>query len=942
MSSRAPLVAGWGRTRSKRGSMLPTAIPGPMNPAGNLYAGDSSGGNIQVGAEIYLGALGWVDISPYIYYRDGSTKVSITRGRPDESSGSVPPPQTCAFQLNNRSLRFSPRNPTGPWYRLIGRNTPIRFWRMQNGQRRYRYAGEVPAWPSTTDISGKDVYTSVTAAGRLRRAGQGTPPVESVMYRSYTRSSVVPNVVAYWPCEDGSSASQIAAGFPGDSPMTVAGTPTFASNSAFACSRPLPVIAASQWQGSVSASSWTDNVLRFLLQVPSGGDTNGAVIARFTTSGTVKRVDLVYNTTAGGELTLKGFDAGGSTLFTLGPFLSPSGAGWNGALCRISMELDNAGSNVTYQFQAIEFNLNGVAVASGSLAGSVGSVNTVTIDPAGNLSGTTVGHISVQNVADSLADLGDALDVHNFDSAPQRLERLCAEQGVNLVSVYGDDADEASLMGNQTPDTFLNLVKSCVDVDAGMLFEARDQVAFAYRQRWTLYNQGTRYSLSPFQLTLDYAQNQLSAVPVPTDDDLLTRNDVTVQQSNSNGTGTSARQVLDDGTALSVSDPPVGVGQYQTTYPLNIGNDGLFVGQSSIADEAGWRLHLGTVDEARYPRVSVNLRHPAFQGNLDLMNAALSVDIGDLIVINNPDGWIGADPVRLLIIGMSEVMGAFEHDIVFTCVPESAYRVFVADDWVLGRADTDGSTLGASAGSTDSVLTFTAADVAEPWTVSPGDFPFDVGVGGERITVVSPVESYANDPFLSAGLAHYSGNNASLSLDSGRPFPTNLDNVLNPYAPLTIKVTPTGTTNVSVVSDNYLYVDTPFNANYSAWVWVYSETGRQYQCFINWADNTGTYLSTSFGTAMTLPVGVWTLLATGAQTRPAGAVNLSIGVVDTVGSPSASQTFNCWGFNAVHTLSLASAGASQPYKVIRSVNGVVKTQAAGQDVRLWQPPILGL
>src|SRR5262249_52599746 len=134
----------------------------------------------------------------------------------------------------NRDARFSQYNPVGPWFGLIGQNTPIRFWRMQNGQRRYRYAGEVPAWPSTSDISGTDVFSPVTAYGMLRRLSQGTPPVESVMRRAYTRANIVPNVVAYWPCEDGVNSTQIASAVSGGQPMVVTGTPQFASNGGFA------------------------------------------------------------------------------------------------------------------------------------------------------------------------------------------------------------------------------------------------------------------------------------------------------------------------------------------------------------------------------------------------------------------------------------------------------------------------------------------------------------------------------------------------------------------------------------------------------------------------------------------------------------------------------------------------------------------------------------
>jgi hypothetical protein len=61
----------------------------------------------------------WIDITDYVY----KESVQITRGSADESSRTQP--SACTFLLNNADGRFSPRNPTGPYYGLIGRNTPL-------------------------------------------------------------------------------------------------------------------------------------------------------------------------------------------------------------------------------------------------------------------------------------------------------------------------------------------------------------------------------------------------------------------------------------------------------------------------------------------------------------------------------------------------------------------------------------------------------------------------------------------------------------------------------------------------------------------------------------------------------------------------------------------------------------------------------------------------
>jgi hypothetical protein len=898
--------------RDKHGRPLSAA-----RSSGTPYTGDANGGNIAVGAEIYLGGLGWVDISPYIYYRDGSTKVSISRGRPDESAGSLPPPQSCSFQLNNRGAhQFSPRNPTGPYYGLIGRNTPIRVWRMQNGIRRYRYAGEMPAWPSTADITGTDVYTPVTAAGLLRRLGQGTPPIESAMYRAYTLSNIVQNVVAYWPCEDGQHAAQIASAYPGGSAMSVIGSPTFASSSVFACSQPLPLLSLSTWTGAVQPyTGGTDNVCRFLIAMPTTGVPAGAVVARMYTTGTVARIEMSVN--SGSQPVVTGFDPGGTQLFTstvLGVLLN------DGTAFRCSIALRSQPPNVEWECQVLRVGANAAFFAAGTVTGTLGNATSIVINPNGNINDTAVGHVSVQSVWDTLFDLNLPLEAYIGDHPSARFARLCTEQGVNQVSVYGTDPNEAATMGSQSPDTFVNLLKSCVDVDAGMLFEARDQVALALRPRWTLYNQGTAYGLSPSQLVLDYSQNQLSAVPTPTDDDLYIHNDVTVSQTS----GTSARQTLNDGSALSISPPPVGVGEYATTYTLNVGNDA--TGQSSIADQAGWRLHLGTVNEPRFPRVSVNLRHPSFQNNLALMNAALSVDIGDVIVINNPDAWLSADPIRLLIIGMNETMGAFEHDIVFTCVPESPYRIFVPDDPVLGRADTDGSTLAAPAGATDTTLSVSTTNPASPqWTTADSDFPFDIDVGGERITVTSIGTMIGgSDGTFESGVSGWSTSSGTFVQSSAQAHSGTFSGLL----------TPDGVTQLVAVASGFELVTA--GAMYYAAGWFYMPNAYAgVQLRVNWFSGlTGAGFLTSSNVQQDMSAGVWTPFSA-VFTAPNGANSMRIEPLIPNTPPAADVLY-------IDSFVWYPLAGPQIFSVTRSVNGVVKSQTQGTDVRLWQPSILSL
>lgn len=63
----------------------------------------------------------WEDITSYVYVGDG---IEVRYGQSDEASETEP--ASCSLTLNNRDGRFSPRNPVGPYYGSLGRNTPAR------------------------------------------------------------------------------------------------------------------------------------------------------------------------------------------------------------------------------------------------------------------------------------------------------------------------------------------------------------------------------------------------------------------------------------------------------------------------------------------------------------------------------------------------------------------------------------------------------------------------------------------------------------------------------------------------------------------------------------------------------------------------------------------------------------------------------------------------
>src|ERR1044071_2309 len=208
MPSIAPLVAGVWRRLSN--------LPGPLAGTGEA----SNGEPVQI--EIWINGQ-WVDITDYVMVRDDQGRIAITSGIRDE--GSQTEQSRSTLPLKNQDGRFTRRNPTGPYYGYIGRNTPCRISVPDGmGGKSYRQWSEISKWPKQWDPSGTDVWVDVNADGLLQRLSQAPPPERSLLYNAIT-TMLTSSLVAYWPGED-TTGTRLASALPTGSPMTRSGTLT--------------------------------------------------------------------------------------------------------------------------------------------------------------------------------------------------------------------------------------------------------------------------------------------------------------------------------------------------------------------------------------------------------------------------------------------------------------------------------------------------------------------------------------------------------------------------------------------------------------------------------------------------------------------------------------------------------------------------------------------
>lgn len=591
--------------------------------------------------------------------------------------------------------------------------------------RRYRIHGEVPAWPQRWDTTGQDVYVPIAPSGMLRRLTAAKSPLASPMRRAWLRQAPDTAPVAYWPCEDGAGATQIASGLSAGAPMGFSGPLALSSSTAFACSGSLPVLNGAVLTGYVPAGvSWHVNVVRFLLQIPSGGEANGAVIASVYTTGTAARMDLVYASAGAGSLTFNAYTTSGASLWSL-TGMDYSGTGVNGPAAMLELYLSATGGGATVQGE-VNAIVAGTSVSGGlatTVSGTLGAVTRIVVNPGGHLTQTAIGHIAVQAAYDfGVGTMYQPLQAWNGEAAGTRFLRLCYEEGI-ACRIYGHPELSAP-MGYQSVQAPPDVLQECEDADKGLFHEPRACLGLAYRTRESMLNQDA-------VLALDYASKHLSLPLEPTDDDAYTMNDVTVTRSSSGVTGSSARQYLASG-AMSIQSPPSGIGEYAGSYSANLWLD------PQAAQAAGWLLHLGTVDEPRYPVLTVDLSRSALA---DVYDEAQDPDIGDRITVANMPVWMPPDGASQVMRGLSETLNAFTFTEGFVGAPESAYRVGVYDDEVYGHYDTDGSALASLIGAATTTFQVATTNPGSPlWTTDSGDFPFDIevspaGVAGERMTV---------------------------------------------------------------------------------------------------------------------------------------------------------------------------------------------------------------
>ncbi|WIM97844.1 hypothetical protein ACTOB_001398 [Actinoplanes oblitus] len=550
----------------------------------------------------------------------------------------------------------------------------------------------VPEWPVRWDQSGKDVTAPITGSGVLHRLSQGQEALRSPMYRMITQFS---SLVGHWPLEDGSGATQLANSVSGGRPGSCTASLTLGADggpggAASVVQSPIDSTMSGIFRRSSATAGWQ---ISFGAKLATTAPVAETTMFTWTTSNGYLWTWAVRSTTF--RLTVTQDDTVLMTnAVTFGTGYFPTN--WLDYRFKVSA----SGGTVTVEAAWFSTDLGAIGTTwtfsgtPGALASWRMATNTATADALWT-------HIyGVTGLADNLQSsaVQNAFDGYTGELAGNRAARLATEEGIPLVLI----GPVGTKMGPQRAATILDLLRECETTNQGVLSERG--AGLAYLNRVGLYNQVP-------VMTLDFNVGHVAAPPEPTDDDLRLRNRIRLSRPS------GSEVTVQDDTSISRS------GVYADDVEVNLATD------PQLTDHAWWRLHLGTVDEPRWPRISLNLAR-----NPSLIGAWCTVRVGSRITVANPPATFAGQSLDLIVEGWTERLGPYSWDVDLVCSPARPWDVAVYDS-AASRYDSRTTTLASTAAAGATTLVLTITNPADVWSTKAASQPYDLVISGERVRV---------------------------------------------------------------------------------------------------------------------------------------------------------------------------------------------------------------
>ena len=594
----------------------------------------------------------WTEITPWCkphLYIEGI-------GRSDEQSSASS--ALVRLRVNNRDGRFVRLNPNSPYYGLLDKGTPIRV-AVTDGtiEPSKRFQGFIAELPPRWEAGTGNQWVPITASGVLRRLDQ-VDTSDSAL-RSYVMST--PNLRTYWPLEDEANSARGSQTLEAQLDMRVIG-----DDVSWGRYNDLP--------GSASAPALTPGAK---IRGAAVGSSPGPWMVTWWARGDLKD-DAVDGTWLSARVTPRDTDVEwivtGTrtdvtvTLYDINNTLTVTVL--NAASELPGLDLVNGWHSIALMadgpnsggIMTITLLVDGQSAGTRNLPGrDVGRIGAIIVPDQFDEDRVTsmgVGHVAVWDGFPSNVDTDQLWRVVNYwvagsgydgESAGDRVRRVCQQQGIPYKVIEGiavGDNPASSRMGPQAPSSLGRTLQDCEEVDAGLLYEDPGTGGIGYLARTGVY---AAASGEP-SMTLDIAAGDLQADFEPDDGDQYTVNSVTASRR-----GGSSAHVQD----IAAGDVP-----YARSVTLNVDVD------DALSNQASWRVHLGQVDEYRYPVLVIDLA-----ARPHLIPQWARCGIGSRITIANPPPGHPPDLVDLIIVGYSELIDGVDWEVSLNCMPAAPYRI---------------------------------------------------------------------------------------------------------------------------------------------------------------------------------------------------------------------------------------------------------------------------
>lgn len=622
----------------------------------------------------------------------------------------------------------------------------------------YRFWGEVPSLPNRSDVSNKDVYIPVVANDIVARLSSGKfkKPIRGAVFRNMIQY----NWDGYWPMEQnagsttlnayaGKSGTITAADFVG-SPAGFDGSTgalNFSDDTGFVSAFCAP---------STGTPTTTTYIFYFKLSALPSSSTYQVIMQFYPQNGTASRIALYVNNTSYQMIIIA---PDGSALVSTGT------AGFGGSTSPVNwtamrVKLTASGGTVTWEWAWYQINSPTPWGLSGTYSGTVGRPLSWRSVGFTGKSGMQLAHVAMGQFDFNFtgSDFISSTNAFANESWPMRFRRLGAEENfpvfIEGTTVVNGDTSFVHTMGVQTPDTLIELFKRCAEVAGGDLIVPRDKFGLTIRTWEQEINQSGPQ--------LSYSAGAISGKLEPEPDVFLVENDVTL----TNPSGSSFRYAKTTGT-LNVNDPATdvnGVGTYDVSDTINLYD------AAELEQAVRRRVLFGTWDEARWPKIQVQLERNIFTSNAALTAQCRKVDLLRPISLINLTPNLSYNAVDLMAVGYVETMSQFTHALNWNVRPGGPWKTGV---WGSAASPTTSlwgaasTTLKTGVNTTAVSLTFTTPDVFETWSTTASGY--QVEIAGERMTIVSVGARSGSGPYDYAVTVTRSANGVVKSLSAGEP-----------------------------------------------------------------------------------------------------------------------------------------------------------------------------